>query len=310
MSEIAVITPSFRGDADIFSDLHRSVLEFTAPDTVHHVFVPESDRSLFAEHEGPRCRVWTSREILPRRYLRIGQADSYVNARRPWPPVRGWITQQAIKIAAAAQLDADVVLIADSDIVLVRPVTAARFRTDGRRSLHRVEKGVTVDMERHVVWHRTARRLFGLPPQSLPLPDYVSSFNFWEPAAVGAMQRRISDTVGGNWLDAFTGQVHISEFILYGVFVDEVLGRSGTRLPEDTTSCHNTWQRTPLDHDGAVDFASQLGPDAVAMMISAKSRTPYEIRQVAIRRCAEILQAAGAGGPAQSLAAEPAVSEP
>jgi hypothetical protein len=290
MSELAVITPSFRGDADIFADLHRSVLEFTPVDTVHHVFVPASDRSLFAEYEGPRCRIWTSREILPRRYRRIGQADSYVNARLPWPPVRGWITQQAIKIAAAAQLEDDVVLVADSDIVLVRPVTAARFRIDGRRSLHRIEKGVTQDMQRHVIWHRVARRLFGIPPQSPPLPDYVSSFNFWEPATVRAMQRRISDTTGVNWLDAFTRQLHISEFILYGVFVDEVLGESGRHVPEDSTSCHNTWQRTPLDHDGAVDFADRLGPDAVAMMISAKSGTPYEIRQAAIRRCAEIVQ--------------------
>lgn len=291
MSELAVITPSFRGDADIFADLHRSVLEFTPPDTVHHVFVPARDMALFAGYEGPRCRIWTSREILPRRYLRMGQDDSYVNARRPWPPVRGWITQQAIKIAAAAALEADVVLVADSDIVLVRPVTAARFSVDGQRLLHRVEKGVTQDMERHVIWHRVARRLFGLPPQPPPLPDYVSSFNFWEPAAVRAMQQRISATSGGNWLDAFTGQLHVSEFILYGVFVDEVLGGSGPRLPEDATSCHNTWQRTPLDHDGAVDFADRLGPDAVAMMISAKSRTPYDIRQAAIRRCADIVRA-------------------
>jgi Family of unknown function (DUF6492) len=291
MSELAVITPSFRGDAEIFADLHRSVLEFTAPDTVHHVFVPFGDKALFAQYEGPRCRVWTSSELLPRRYRRIGKGDTYVNARRPWPPVRGWISQQAIKIAAAAQLDADVVLIADSDIVLVRPVTAARFLSGGRRSLHRVENGVTAEMERHVIWHRVARTLFGLPPAPPPLPDYVSSFNFWEPATVRALQERISDTTGGDWLDAFTAQLHISEFILYGVFVDEVLGAGGSRLPEDTTSCHNTWQTTPLDRDGAIAFADELGPDAVAMMISAKSRTPYDIRQVAIRRCAEIVRA-------------------
>jgi hypothetical protein len=291
MSELAVITPSFRGDAEIFADLHRSVLEFTPAGTVHHVFVPIGDKPLFAQYEGPRCRIWTSSEILPRRYRRIGRADSHVNLRRPWPPVRGWITQQALKIAAAAQLDAEVVLIADSDIVLVRPVTAARFIQDGRRSLHRVEKGVTADMERHVIWHQVARKLFGLPPAAPPLPDYVSSFNFWEPAAVRALQQRISDTTGDDWLDVFTGQLHISEFILYGVFVDEVLGASGPRLAEDTTSCHNTWQRTPLDHDGAIAFADQLGPDAVAMMISAKSRTPYDIRQVAIQRCAEIARA-------------------
>jgi hypothetical protein len=291
MSELAVLTPSFRGDAGLFADLHRSVLEFTPPDTVHHVFVPLRDKHLFARYQGPRCQIRTSSELLPRRYVRVGRGDSYVSARRPWPPVRTWITQQALKLAAAAQLDADVVLVADSDVVLVRPVRAGRFVVDGRRCLYREEKGVTADMERHVIWHQVARDLFGLPPSPPPpLPDYVSSFNFWDPAVVRAIQRRISETTGRNWLDAFTAQLHISEFILYGVFVDEVLSASGPLPPADPAVCHNTWQRTPLDHDGAVAFADRLGPDAVAMMISAKSRTPEDIRRVAIQRCAEIVR--------------------
>jgi hypothetical protein len=291
MSELAVVTPSYRADEQMFSDLHRSVLELTPQDTVHHVFVPQRDKHLFTQYQGPRCRVWTSAELLPQRYLRIGRSDSYVNVRRPWPPVRGWITQQAIKLTAAAQVDADVVLVADSDVVLVRPVRADRFIVNGQRCLYREEKGVTADMERHVIWHRVARELFALPPSSPPpLPDYVSSFNFWDPAVVRAMQRRISETTGRHWLDAFTAQLHISEFILYGVFVDEVVAASGPRPPAYTTVCHNTWQRTPLDHDSAIAFADRLGPDAVAMMISAKSHTPEPVRRTAIRRCIEIVK--------------------
>jgi hypothetical protein len=291
MSELAVLTPSFRGDLEMFSDLHRSVLELTPPDTVHHVFVPVRDKPLFARYEGARCHIRTSAELLPRRYVRTGRSDFYVNALRPWPPVRAWVTQQALKIAAAAQLEAEVVLIADSDVVLVRPVRADRFKVDGQRAIYREEKGVTADMDRHVIWHQAARDLLGLPPSPpLPLPDYVSSFNFWEPAVVRALQQRISDTTGRNWLDAFTAQLHISEFILYGVFVDEVWTAPGTRAPADMSVCHNTWQRTPLDYDAAIAFADRLEPDAVAMMISAKSRTPGDIRRAAIQRCAEIVK--------------------
>src|SRR5947209_15787016 len=163
MTELAVLTPSFRGDAEIFADLHRSVLEFTPADTVHHVFVPLRDKHLFTGFEGSRCRILTSRELLPRRYLRMGRGDSYVNLRRPWPPVRRWVMQQAIKIAAAAQIEADVVIVADSDVVLVRPVAADRFRAGGQRCLFRADDGVTADMTRHVIWHRVARELFGLP---------------------------------------------------------------------------------------------------------------------------------------------------
>jgi hypothetical protein len=292
MSDLAVITPSFRGDAEIFSDLHRSVLDFTPAGTVHHVFVPQQDKQLFSRYEGPRCRVRTSSELMPRRYIRIGRGDSYLNALRPWPPVRGWITQQAIKIAAAAGLDADVVLVADSDVVLVRPVSARRFTAAGRPLLFREDDGVNAGMQRHLIWHRVARELFGLPPAPPPpLPDYVSSFNFWEPAAVRAMQQRIQETTGRDWLDAFTSQLHISEFMLYGIFVDEVLSAGGPRPQSDTAVCHNTWQTTPMDHGEAIAFADRLGPDAVAMMISAKSHTPVEIRRAAIGRCAAIVRA-------------------
>jgi hypothetical protein len=46
MTELAVITPSYRPDAGLFPELHRSVLEFTPDDTVH-VFVPGRDISEF-----------------------------------------------------------------------------------------------------------------------------------------------------------------------------------------------------------------------------------------------------------------------
>jgi hypothetical protein len=290
LAELMVITPSFRGDAELFADLHWSVLKFTPPDTVHHVFVPPRDRPLFSAYEGARCRIWTSPQVLPPRYVRLGGSDSYVNARRPWPPVRPWVTQQAIKLAAAARLDADVVIVADSDVVLVRPVTADRFMVDARLVLYREEKGVTEEMERHVIWHRVARQLLGLPAAPPPpLPDYVSSFNIWQPAVVRRIQRRISEATGRNWLDAFTAQLHISEFTMYGVYVDEVEGTGSSRPPADTVICHNTWQTTPMSHEEALAFAERLKPEAVAMMISAKSHTPLDIRRAAIRRCAEIV---------------------
>jgi hypothetical protein len=291
MSELAVLTPSFAGDAEIFADLHRSVLEFTPEDTVHHVFVPERDKHLFARFEGPRCRLLTSRELLPARYVRIGKGDSYVNLRAPWPPVRRWVMQQAIKMAAAAQIDADVVVIADSDVVLVRSITLDRFLVGDQRLLFRTDDGVHAGMDRHVIWHRVSRELVGLPPEErLPLPDYVSSFNFWDPATVRAMLARITESTGKDWLDAFTSQLHISEFMLYGVYVDEVQHASGPRLPGDTSICHNDWRRTPMSLEDALAFAEELRPEAVAMMISAKSNTPVDIRRAAIERCAEIVK--------------------
>ncbi|MBF8191061.1 hypothetical protein ITP53_36205 [Nonomuraea sp. K274] len=286
MSALAVVTPTYAPDAELFDHLHRSVLAHTSEDTVHHVVVPPADHRLFARYSGPRCRIWTYAEILPRRLIRAPLAGVWIDPRRPWPPLRGWVAQQAAKVAVAARLDAKVVLVADSDVVLVREVNPDLFIRDGHVCMFRVDDGVHEQMTDHVTWHRVARELLGLPgPAPLPLPDYVSSLASWDPAVVRGMQQAIIEATGRDWLTAFTSYLQVSEFIVYGVFVDEVLGISP---PVNTAICHSRWDRTPLDHAGAIAFADRLPPDAVGMMISAKSRTPMGARRAAIERCSRI----------------------
>jgi hypothetical protein len=290
MTELAVITPCYRGDAELFRELHRSVLEYTAPDTVHHVFVPPQDIDIFREFEGPRCTVTVRAELLPSYYFRVPRSELYVNIKRPWPAVRPWVMQQTAKIAASAQLDADVVLLADSDAVLVRPTSASAFRVDGRLALHREEKAVSAEMTRHVIWHQVARTLFGLPAAPPPpLPDYVTALNFWEPVVVRQMQQRIEATMGRPWMDVFNSQLHVSEFMLYGVFVDEVLSADGNPPPAAGVICQNYYDREPMTAEQAVAFADRLAPETVAIMISSHSGTTEEGRQLAIQRCRENL---------------------
>jgi hypothetical protein len=291
MGELAVITPSFAGDADLFEQLHRSVLEHTSEKTVHHVIVPTADRALFAPYSGPRCRVWTEPELLLRRYVRLPAVGFWLNVRRPWPPVRGWVLQQALKIAAAGIVDADAVLIADSDIVLVRPTNVRRFTVNGQLALYRCDHAIHAGMERHVRWHQAARRLLGLPGMPVPpLHDYVSSLNPWEPALVRAMQRRITEVSDSHWMEAITSEVHVSEFILYGLFVDEVVGVETPRPRLKSGFCHNYWDRTPLDLDGAHSFVDRMPQEAVGMMISSKSGTSLEVRTAAVQRGAPTTQ--------------------
>ncbi|GAA1013571.1 hypothetical protein Aple_087750 [Acrocarpospora pleiomorpha] len=285
MTELAVVTPTWKPDGEFFAELHRSVLEFTSDDTVHHVIVPAAHKSAFARYAGPRCRIWTHPELIPRRYWRM-PGGVWLNAARPWPPVRGWVMQQTAKIAAAGLIEADAVLLADSDVSLVRPVHVKNFRTDGALSLFRKENAVHADMARHVIWHRVARELLGLPPAPPPpLTDYVDALVFWDPAVVRGMQARISETTGRPWVDAFNSQLHVSEFIVYGVYADEVLGR---RPPASPTVCHSSYDRSPMDHAAAMAFADRLGSDAVGMMISSHSGTPLEIRQAAELRCVQV----------------------
>jgi hypothetical protein len=288
MHDLAVLTPSFRGDARLFADLHDSVLANTAPSVVHHVVVPPSDAHLFRKrHAGARCTVWTHRDLLPRHCLSVPYAAGLtLNLRRPWPPVRGWVAQQIMKMAGTAAIDARAVLIADSDAVLLREPTLAEFTHNGQLWHFRRDRAVEAGMDRHLLWHAVARGLLGLPgAASAPAPDYVSPIAVWDPAVVRSLLEHITAATGRHWIDAVAGQMHVSEFMIYGLFVDHVLGGMSAF---DGSLCHNYYERVPLTPADARAFADAMPPNALGAMISSHSHTPNQVRRDAFRRCAEI----------------------
>ena len=105
----------------------------------------------------------------------------------PGPPLRGWILQQLVKLAIAAQVHERVVVTADSDIVFIRPVTVETFAPGGQVRLYRLDDGVDSSLTRHVRWHVVSRCWGCHPPPPPPLPDYVTALNSWdrEVVAVG-----------------------------------------------------------------------------------------------------------------------------
>jgi hypothetical protein len=192
--------------------------------------------------------------------------------------------QQILKFAAATRLDADILLLVDSDVQFVRPVTAGTFIRNGKLRLYRKDGTVTEQLPGHIVWHEVARKLLGLPAAKLPLPDYVSSFNVWDRRVVTALLDRIEQITCRNWIDAISGQFAFSEWILYGVFVDEVLGQSANTFVANSSLCHSYWGTSPLDASGAALFLQDLPADDVAVLIQSKSATPLDIRRSALRR--------------------------
>jgi hypothetical protein len=288
VDDLAVLTPCYRGDAELFADLHESVLAHTAPSVVHYVVVPPSDAHLFRQYEGDRCRLWTHRDLLPRHCVSVPRGSGLtLNLRRPWPPIRGWVTQQLMKIAATGTIDARAVLVVDSDAVLLREPRLDDLTHEGRVRHFREEDAVTAGMDRHLLWHNVARKLLGVPGTvSPPAPDYVGPICVWDPAVVRAMTEHIAVTTGRDWLDAVAGQLHVSEFVIYGVFVDHVLG--GT-APLGEPLCHNYYEREPLSAADGRAFAARTPPTAFGAMISSHSGTPGDVRREAFRESARII---------------------
>jgi hypothetical protein len=281
VTRMVVLTPSFGPDFELCAELNRSVLAFSPDDVHHRLIVPERDVPVFRRLANDRTEIRTEAEFLPRTFVRAPWVNMTINLRRPFPPVRGWILQQVLKLAAAAEADADVVLLVDSDIEFVRPFSADTFIRDGIVRFYRLPDEVDERLPRHVLWHKGARTLLGLPAASPPMPDYVSSLLAWDPAIVRQLLDRVETITRRPWADAIASQLHFSEWTLYGVFVDNVLGGKATDFSAPTSLCHALWDTVPLDA-GTVDaFVAGMADDDVAVMISAKTHTPLSIRRAA-----------------------------
>lgn len=281
---MVVVTPTYAPDRDLFADLHASVLRCFPADVRHVVIVDEPDLGLFRPFEGARCLVLGVRDVLPRSVRPLPLTDLWVNLRQPAPPIRGWILQQLVKLAVAARVPERVVVLADSDLVFVRPVSVETFAPGGRVRLYRCDDGVGESLPRHLRWHAVARRLLGLPPPPPPpLPDYVSSLCVWDRDVVAAMLRRIEEVTGRDWVRAVGRELHVSEWALYGLHADEVEG-TGRVTVTPASLCRSYWDTVPLTEEGAVALLSSLEPEDVAYMIGAKSGTPRWVRQAAHAR--------------------------
>ncbi len=279
---LAVITPSYRPDFELCQDLNSSILRFTAPGVEHYIIVPGSDRSLFAAISGERTQIQDVQDYLPSYVVKVPRTNIWLNIRRPGPPIRGWIAQQIIKLAAAAAMTTDVVVLVDSDIVLIRPVSAESFMEDGRLVLFEVAGGIDGSLPRHQQWHATARRLLGLPIlESSTYPDYICCPCAWSPAVVRTMLARIQSVTGTHWATAIGQQIHFSEMILYGVYVREVM-KSADIPSRSNMHCLNHYEEVPLDESSLRSLLSTTGPEDCAVMVSAKSGTPLETRRAVL----------------------------
>jgi hypothetical protein len=278
---MSVITKSFAPDFELCADLHRSVLEYAPESVHHHIIVPRHDLKLFSRLAGSRTHICCDADFLPNSFLASPFGNFTVNLRQPFPPVRGWILQQVIKLAAVAASGDDVVLVTDSDVEFVRPFDAETFVRDGVVRLYRKSNAIAEQLPRHMAWQRIARALLGLPPADPPYTDYISAMLACDPRIVRQMLERVATITGRPWTAAIAGQLHFSEWTLYGVFAEEAIGASVNSYVSDDPLCQSYWDESPLNKEEAVDFLRGTRPTDVAAMISAKSRTPLAVRRAA-----------------------------
>ncbi|WP_457767687.1 DUF6492 family protein [Cyanobium sp. ULC084] len=281
---LTVVTPSYAPDLELFADLRTSIETYASEQVTHLVVTPSRDVKMFrTRFAGPLCEVVAVEDILPKSIRSVPGVNAWVNLRAPWPPVRGWIAQQLVKLSVADFITTDALLLVDSDVAFVRPFSAETFIHKGVVQFYRVPEAIDTHMPRHIAWHRVARELLGIPQtSSLLLPDYISAMTPWDRRLVLQLRSRVEEVSGRRWIDSIGSQAHFSEFIIYGVFLDELFPKGHPGATKESL-CHFYWDTKPLCNTSAAAFMCSLPESDVAVMISAKSGTPLEVRRRALQ---------------------------
>jgi hypothetical protein len=283
MSHIAVVTHSFLPDLSRCELLAESLSRFASAEHRHVVLVPRSDLAIFQDRLGPfGTAVVPQEELLPSWLHPLPFGRKWQLSTRGLP-VRGWIRQQVVKIGFACLSTADAVVFADSDTCVVRPFdTSLTLRPGGRvRLLADPDDG---DTEVHRDWYRRAGRLLGIPVKDYYGFGFIANLLPWVPDHARAMVRRIEEQQGRDWRSVLLHQRTFSEYVLYGVFVQQVLGFDSSRhAPESRKPVLENWATNEIPDETLLQFVETLPDDQVAIHVQSKARYSFDVYASAIR---------------------------
>jgi Family of unknown function (DUF6492) len=292
-ASVAFVTVSYGPDRDRCALLSRSLDEF-APSVEHWIVVDRADLQMFRSLRNNRTTVLTTEDVFPLWLRRLDlrkiglRSNLWIQARGK--PVRGWLVQQLIKLAVSQELRAEVLVHVDSDVVLMRPFRISSvFDREGRVRMFARPDTIDETLPNHVLWHRSAERLLGIGRAEIPMPDLITSFVPWKRENTVALLDHIERTTGRHWLRALAAAWDVSEYILYGRFVLDVLGESSGQYVTSSSLCRDYWSHAPLSAHELEAFLDGIGPDEIAVSITAKAgMRPADYAEVLERRWAAL----------------------
>jgi hypothetical protein len=223
MSSISLVTPTYWRDLELCALLCESVDRYVTSFSKHYLIVADAELPLFNKFNSARRVVLPSSQFLPHWLRPLPHFVQRKNRRYWWSlramPVNGWHVQQFLKISAASRLPEVRHCILDSDVVFFRRFDVSVLEQPNLAPLHYMPRNVSANAPLHATWVKSSHSLLGLSEPSFPATDFIDHVITWDQSAVRAMTKRIEEVAGLEWTEALCRARAISEYMLYGYFV-------------------------------------------------------------------------------------------
>lgn len=274
----ALITPSYYKDFEYCRLQCETIDRFIEPPYIHYLIIDKRDRQQFSVLKGPRRIIIDSESILPWWIFQIPLVKSGWLSLKSLP-LRNWIVQQLKKIAIAQYIQEDVLLFLDSDTAVIRPFQCTMYEKEGLVRLFRVPNNANTPAQHP--WQRTAGKLLGLPIQDYYGAGYIGNPITWLKSNVLKLYDTLEKVGGKPWIESIISQWNLSEYILYGIFVDQILKETSGHYYDSTSFTVEYWNPQDLSQNQRNNLIRSVKPDQKFVMINSKARIEIELyRQI------------------------------
>ena len=266
----AIVTASYAPDFERCRLLCETIDRFVIGAARHYILVEDRDVRLFRQLETSTRTVVSERDLLPK-WLRPYDDPLSLFRRRIWlslrtQPLRGWHVQQLRRIAIAAHVGEAALVYCDSDVAFLKPFDCARFWQDGSVRLFRRDNAVAHALSDHEAWSLNAGKALGIADPPVSPHDYIATLIAWRRDAIEGMCQHIEALHSKHWVEAIGSVRRFSECMLYGRYVDEVIGGAG-HFHGAEELCRVQW--FPTDQSNSDEevkaLIAEVGPDQVAI---------------------------------------------
>lgn len=120
----------------------------------------------------------------------------------------------------------------------------------------------------------------GLPPSDYYGAEYIDSLVVWNRSVALGMIERIENIFRRNWMISLARTPHFSEYVLYAVYADRVLGLEAAELYADANPlCNSRWSGNPfINADDEATFINAIKPHHLSCNIQSTIEIPLSKR--------------------------------